>query len=222
MSRNNNETKTLCVVVVSAVAMLVEIVYGLTTKSMALLSDGIHMGSHVLAIGLSWFAYFYIRRFASKDKSKVNSDKILSLSGYSSGLLLFLFAVGIMIEAITRIIHPTDIQYTEAMVVACIGLVVNVVSAFLLHHDHEDSDHNIRAAYIHVISDALTSLAAIIGLFCAMKWDIPIIDTLAAIISSLIIMKWSVGLLKDSGAVLVDIKSISKDHKHGHHGHHHH
>jgi cation diffusion facilitator family transporter len=125
-----------------------------------------------------------------------------------------------MVEAIERFYNPQDIVYKEAILVATIGLTVNVASAFLLHHDHEHSDHNIRAAYLHVIADALTSFSAILGLFAAMIWNIPFIDTFAAIISSLVIIKWSVGLLKDSGSVLLDIKSTHKDHGHGH-GHHH-
>ena len=91
--------------------------------------------------------------------------------------------------------------------VAIIGLAVNVASAFLLNHDHEHSDHNIKAAYLHVIADALTSFSAIIGLTAAMIWDIAFIDTIAAIISSLVIIRWSVGLLKDSGRKLLDINN---------------
>jgi cation diffusion facilitator family transporter len=100
--------------------------------------------------------------------------------------------------------------------VATIGLAVNVISAFILHHKEEHSDHNIRAAYLHVIADALTSLSAILGLTAAMLWDIPFVDTLAAIVSSFVIIKWSVGLLKDSGKVLLDL-----EHSHGVHMHKH-
>ncbi len=205
------------VVLLTAITMVVEIVFGLTTKSMALLADGIHMGSHVLAIGLSWIAYIIVRRVSKSEKFKGNSDKILSLSGYSSGLMLLIFAVVIMIEAIQRFYNPVDIVYKEAILVAIIGLLVNVASAFILHHEHEHSDHNIRAAYLHVIADALTSVSAILGLTAAMIWDIPFIDTVAALISSFVIIKWSVGLLKDSGRVLLDIDQ--NNHEYGHHHH---
>ena len=208
------ERKTLWVVLLTALTMVVEIIFGITSGSMALLADGIHMGSHVLAIGLSWLAYYIVRKVSGNDKFKGNSEKILSLSGYSSGLILLIFAFVIMYEAILRFIDPVDIIYKEAILVACIGLVVNVISAFLLHHDHEHSDHNIRAAYLHVIADALTSFSAIIGLVAAMIWDIPFIDTIAAIISSLVIIKWSLGLLKDSGKVLLDIVKTKEHHKH--------
>jgi len=209
------ENKTLWVVMLTAITMVVEIVFGLTTKSMALLADGIHMGSHVLAIGLSWIAYVVVRKVSKNEKFKGNSDKILSLSGYSSGLMLLIFAVVILVEAVQRFYNPMDIIYKEAILVAIIGLVVNIASAFLLHHNHEESDHNIRAAYLHVLADTLTSVSAILGLTAAMIWDIPFIDTIAAVISSLVIIKWSVGLLKNSGKALLDIEK--KYHNHEHH-----
>lgn len=209
--KNKHENKTMWVVLLTAITMVVEIVFGLTTKSMALLADGIHMGSHVLAIGLSWVAYVVVRKVSKSEKFKGNSDKILSLSGYSSGMMLLIFAIVIMIEAVQRFYNPVDIVYREAIWVAIIGLIVNIASAFLLHHDHEHSDHNIRAAYLHVIADALTSVSAILGLTAAMIWDIPFIDTIAALISSFVIIKWSVGLLKDSGKVLLDM-----EHEHSH------
>jgi cation diffusion facilitator family transporter len=213
MSKNhhNFERKTMWVVVLTAITMVVEIIFGITTRSMALLADGIHMGSHVLAIGLSWIAYILVRRLSSNGHFKGNTSKILSLSGYSSGLILLIFAFVIIAEAIQRFMNPVDIVYREAILVAIIGLIVNIISAFLLHHEHEHSDHNIRAAYLHVIADALTSVSAILGLTAAMIWDIPFIDTIAAIISSLVIVKWSVGLLKESGKVLLDIEKPAKN-----------
>ena len=204
------------VVMLTAVTMVVEIIYGLTTKFMALLADGIHMGSHVLAIGLSWLAYVVVRRVSKSEKFTGNSAKILSLSGYSSGLMLLIFAIVIIVEAIQRFYTPVEIVYREAILVASLGLVVNIVSAFLLHHDHEHADHNIRAAYLHVLADALTSLSAIIGLTIALRWDIPFIDTIAALLSSLVIIKWSVGLLKVSGQSLLDISNPVHQHKHPH------
>ncbi len=205
------------VVIITAVTMIIEIIYGLTTNSMALLADGIHMGSHVLAIGLSWLAYVFVRKVSKSNAFTGEPNKILSLSGYSSGLMLLLFAIVILVEGIERFFHPVEIVYKDAILVALIGLIVNIVSAFLLHHDHEHSDHNIRAAYIHVIADALTSLSAIIGLFVAMIWSVPFIDTMAAILSSIVIIKWSVGLLKDSGKVLLDISKDKEMHHHNHH-----
>ncbi len=202
-----HEKKTLWVVLLTAITMGVEILFGITTKSMALLADGIHMGSHVLAIGLSWLAYVIVRKVSNSEKYNGDSNKILSLSGYSSGLILLIFAFFILIEAFQRFINPEVIIYKDAILVAIIGLVINIASAFLLHHDHEHSDHNIRAAYLHVIADALTSVSAIVGLIVAMVWDIAFIDPIVAILSSIVIIKWSVGLLKDSGKVLLDMEN---------------
>jgi len=200
------ENKTMMVVILTAITMVVEITFGLTTKSMALLADGIHMGSHVFAIGLSWIAYIAVRRVNKSEVFTGNSDKILSLSGFSSGLMLLIFAIVILVEAIQRIFNPSEIHFKEAIFVAFAGLIVNIASAFILHHKNEYSDHNIRAAYLHVIADALTSITAIIGLTIAMIWDVIWFDALGAIISSFVIIRWSVGLLKDSGRELIDIK----------------
>lgn len=207
---HKHERKTLWVVLLTAVTMVVEILFGLSTKSMALLADGIHMGSHVLAIGLSWLAYIIVRRVSKNKKFKGDSDKILSLSGYSSGLILLVFAFIILFEAIGRFFNPSEIVFKEALIVAIIGLFVNILSAFLLHHDHEHSDHNIRAAYLHVIADALTSLAAIVGLTAAMIWGFDFLDPIAAILSSFVIIKWSVNLLKDAGRNLLDMNQTSQ------------
>ncbi len=190
---------------ISATTMVAEIFFGLSSKSMALLADGIHMGSHVLAIGLSWLAYIIVRRVTSKGTYGGNTNKILSLSGYSSGLMLLIFAVVIFTEAIQRIFNPSVIHYKEAIVVASVGLLVNITCAYILHPGHEHSDHNIKAAYLHVLADALTSVSAIAGLTAAMIWNIVWFDAIAAIISSFIIIRWSVGLLKDSGKVLLDL-----------------
>jgi cation diffusion facilitator family transporter len=198
------EKKTMWVVLITAVTMVVEIFFGLYTNSMALLADGIHMGSHVLAIGLSWIAYIIVRKLNKSRKFEGNTNKILSLSGYTSGLMLLIFAIIILIEAFQRFAHPLEISYKEAILIAILGLLVNILSAVILHHDHEHSDHNIRAAYLHVIADALTSVTAIAGLTAAMLWNIAYLDTIGALISSFVIIKWSVGLLKDSGKVLLD------------------
>lgn len=202
---HHHEQRTRYVVILTAVTMVVEIIFGLTTHSMALLADGIHMGSHVLAIGLSWLAYIAVRKLSANANYKGDTNKILSLSGYSSGLMLLIFAFVILYEAIGRFINPSVIQYKDAILIAIIGLIVNIACAFLLHHEHEHSDHNIKAAYIHVLADALTSVTAILGLSAAMIWNIAWLDALGAAISSFVIIRWSAGLLKESGKVLLDL-----------------
>lgn len=198
-----NRRRTGWVVILTAVTMVIEIIAGWLTGSMALLADGIHMGSHVLAIGLSWAAYVLVQRLSSDPSFTGNKDKVLTLSGYTSGLILLIFAGMIIAGAIGRFINPRVIEYREAILIAFIGLGVNILSAFLLHHDHEERDNNIRAAYLHVLADAVTSVAAIIGLIVAMIWGLPYVDAIAALISSAVIIKWSLGLLRDSGRELI-------------------
>ncbi len=214
---HHNEKRTSWVVFLTAITMVAEIAFGLLSGSMALLADGIHMGSHVLAIGLSWLAYVLVRKAEKSSTFDGDSNKILSLSGYTSGIILLVFALFILVQAAERFIHPIDINYKDAILVAIIGLLVNIASAFLLHHDEEHSDHNIKAAYLHVLADALTSLSAIVGLIVGMIWEITYIDTIAAVISSLVIIKWSVGLLKNSGKALVGMSESDHDHSHHHH-----
>jgi len=203
---HKHERRTFQVAIITAITMVIEILSGLATNSMSLLADGIHMGSHVLAIGLSWIAYVMVRKVSSKEQYKGDKRKILSLSGYSSGIMLLIFAFVILYEAFSRLIHPSAIQFREAIGVALIGLIVNIVSAMILHHKHDESDHNIRAAYLHVLADALTSVTAIIALLGAMLWNFIWLDAAGAIISSFMIIKWSAGLLKDSGKVLLDLE----------------
>ena len=181
--KSQGEKRTAFVVIFSATTMVLEIIFGLFSNSMALLADGIHMGSHVLAIGLSW----------------------LSLSAYTSGILLLMFAIFIIIEAAERFFTPAiDIKYTEAMIVAAIGMVVNIICAFVLHDNkgHQHEDYNRHSAYLHVVADALTSLGAIFGLICAMIWDITWIDTLVAVVCSAVIIRWAKNLLFDTGKIL--------------------
>lgn len=206
-NRFRYEKKTRMVVFLTAITMTVEIFFGLRTNSMALLADGIHMASHVLALGLSWIAYIIVRKINRQNSFRGDSDKILSLSGYSSGLMLLIFAFVILVEAVQRILNPSEILYREAILVATIGLAVNIASAFILHHDHEHSDHNIRAAYLHVIADALTSITAIIGLTAALIWNIIWLDAIVGMLGSFVIIRWSISLMKDSGSALLDIQA---------------
>ena len=198
-----NKRRTGWVVILTAVTMAVEVVAGWLTGSMALLADGIHMGSHVLAIGLSWAAYVLVERLSANPSFTGSKDKVLTLSGYTSGLILLIFAAMIIAGAVGRFINPRVIEYREAIMIAFVGLAVNILSAFLLHHDDEGSDNNIRAAYLHVLADAITSVAAILGLVTAMIWGLPYIDAIAALVSSAVIIRWSLGLLRDSGKELI-------------------
>lgn len=207
--RSQSERKTAFVVLFSAVTMILEIIFGLFSKSMALLADGIHMGSHVLAIGLSWGAYVLVRRLERKHAENVDKDKVLSLSAYTSGVLLLVFALFIIVEAVERFFTPAvEIRYAEAMVVAAIGMMVNIICAIVLHDKHEHEDYNRHSAYLHVLADALTSLGAIFGLVCAMIWNVIWIDTLVALVCSLVIVRWAKNLLFDTGKALTSKPDI--------------
>jgi len=209
-TKSQNEKKTAFVVLFSAATMVLEIIFGLFSKSMALLADGIHMGSHVLAIGLSWGAYILVRHLEKKDTHQVDTEKVLSLSAYTSGILLLVFALFILVEAAERFFSPAvEIRYTEAMIVAAIGMVANIICAFVLHDAHGHQDYNRHSAYLHVLADALTSLGAIFGLICAMIWNIIWIDTLVAVVCSLVIIRWAKNLLFDTGKALTSQPSNS-------------
>lgn len=209
-TKSQNEKKTAFVVLFSAATMVLEIIFGLFSKSMALLADGIHMGSHVLAIGVSWGAYILVRHLEKKDTHQVDTEKVLSLSAYTSGILLLVFALFILVEAAERFFFPAvEIRYTEAMIVAVIGMVVNIICAFVLHDAHGHQDYNRHSAYLHVLADALTSLGAIFGLICAMIWNIIWIDTLVAVVCSLVIIRWAKNLLFDTGKALTSQPSNS-------------
>ena len=204
-----NERKTLLVVVLTAVTMVVEISFGYYTNSMALLADGFHMSSHTFALGLTWIAYVVIRRYSDSKKVTFHKDKLLALSGFSSAIILQLVAVIMAIESIGRLLHPLHIKFGDAIFVAVIGLIVNAVSAFVLHHDHEHRDHNIRAAYLHVLADGLTSITAIIALLAGMYFNLYSFDAISGIISSVVITKWSIDLIRDSGKVLIEFEKRS-------------
>lgn len=203
IERTSQEKRTAFVVVFTFVMMLAEVVVGLLSHSMALFADGIHMGSHVLVIGLNWAAYVLVRRLESKGTTQYDSDKILSLSAFTSGIFLILMAVFIIVEAIERLTSNEGIlNYGFALGTAIVGLIANTISASVLHGHHGTTDYNSHAAYLHVLSDALTEIGAIIGLLCAMFWNITWIDSLVAVVSTIVVLRWAKRLLWDTGRAL--------------------
>ena len=204
----SNEKKTLLVVLLTAVTMVVEIVFGYWTHSMALLADGYHMSSHVLALGLSWIAYYFARRYSNTGAYHFSKDKLLALSGFTSALVLQAVAVFMGVQSIGRMLHPLEIRFSEAIIVAVIGLFVNALSAVILHHDKHVGDHNIRSAYLHVLADGLTSITAIIALLAGMYFKLYELDAISGLISSVIITKWAIGLVKSSGRTLIDFTTF--------------
>ena len=203
IERTSQEKRTAFVVVFTFVMMLAEVVVGLLSHSMALFADGIHMGSHVLVIGLNWAAYVLVRCLENKGTTQYDSDKILNLSAFTSGIFLILMAVFIIVEAIERLTSNEGIlNYGFALGTAIVGLIANTISASVLHGHHGTTDYNSHAAYLHVLSDALTEIGAIIGLLCAMFWNITWIDSLVAVVSAIVVLRWAKRLLWDTGRAL--------------------
>lgn len=201
-----NEQRTRWVVYLTAATMLVEISFGYWTNSMALLADGWHMASHVFALGLTWAAYVITRNYSRTEKHSFSKDKMLALSGFSSAVVLQIVAIIMAAESISRFLNPMIIKFDEAIFVAVVGLAVNGLSAYFLHHGHEHHDHNIRSAYLHVLADGLTSLTAIIALLAGKFYNLYSLDSISGIISSLVITKWAVELMRESGKELIDFK----------------
>lgn len=197
------------VIYLATLTMILEIFFGYYTKSMALLADGWHMSSHVFVLGLAWIAYFITRKYARTTTFSFSKRKIFALAGYTSAVVLQVVAVLVAIEAIERLFNPVPIKFRDAIVVAVIGLIVNGISAVYLHHPHEHGDHNIRAAYLHVLADGLTSLAAVIALLAGMFYQIYSLDAISGIISFFVITKWAIDLIRSSGGELVEFSKHS-------------
>ncbi|MFY9287495.1 MAG: CDF family Co(II)/Ni(II) efflux transporter DmeF [Alphaproteobacteria bacterium] len=210
-----NERRTLIVVALTAVMMVAEIICGWWFGSMALLADGFHMATHAGALGISAFAYGYARKHAHDPQYSFGTGKVSDLAGFTSAIILGITSLCIVIESGSRLIMPQPIAYGDAIIVALIGLIVNLVSARILHvkHDHHDHgddhhghhhDYNLRSAYLHVIADALTSIMALIALACGWLLGWSWMDPLIGIVGAAVIMVWAFGLLRDTVAVLLD------------------
>ncbi len=208
------ERRTLLVVILTTIMMVVEVFAGVIYGSMALLADGLHMASHAIALGISFFAYIAARRLANDRRFTFGTGKINSLAGFGSAILLAGFALIMMIESTGRLISPVPISFNQAIVVAILGLIVNGFSALLLTstpHDHGQEhhhhDHNLKAAYFHVLADALTSLLAIVALLAGKYWGIYWLDPAMGIVGAILISKWSLGLLRSASQVLLDCQA---------------
>lgn len=214
------ERRTVIVTVITAVTMAVEIVAGMAYGSMALLADGLHMGSHAAALGLALFAYIYARRRARDEDFSFGTGKVNSLAGFSGAIVLAGFALVMLVESIGRLLHPVDIVFDQAIYVAVGGLVVNGVSMLILgghheghehhhhddhaHEDHDHEDHNLRSAYLHVLADALTSVLAIFALLAGKYLGAVWLDPVMGVLGAILVIRWARGLLRQSGRVLLD------------------
>lgn len=211
------ERNTRWAVLLTAVMMVVEIAGGWAYNSMALLADGWHMSSHALALGLSVLAYAAARRLSGDGRFSFGTWKIEVLGGYSSAIVLVLVAALMLYQSVERLLLPSTIHYDEAIAIGVVGLLVNLACAWLLrgdharHHDHHGHDHghghhdlNQRAAYLHVVADAATSVLAIVALVGGKLWGAAWLDPVMGIVGAGLVGAWAYGLLRDSGRVLLD------------------
>jgi len=228
-----NEKVTLVVVMITLATMFAEIIAGLISGSMALLSDGIHMGTHAVALFITLTAYIFARRNIHNPNYSFGTGKVGVLGGYTNAILLLLAAAAMAFESIERLVNPVSILFNEAIIVAVIGLIVNIVSMFILGHgdsghghahhghNHEETkgslshdlhqDHNLKAAYLHVITDAMTSVLAILALLTGKYFGFVWADPAVGILGSIVVVKWAVGLLNQTSSVLLDKGDYSRE-----------
>lgn len=205
------QKKILIATILTAVMMVFEIVGGWVFNSMALLADGWHMSSHMVALGLAYVAYKMARRYAYDKRFSFGTWKIEILGGYSSAILLMVVALLMGFQSIERLLHPIDIHYNEAISIAVVGLAVNLICAWLLHDNHEHHHHhdhhhdlNHKAAFLHVVADAVTSVLAIAALIAGKYFGWNFLDALLGIVGAILVAQWSWGLLRDTGKTLLD------------------
>ena len=234
MSTASNIKRSILVLSISFTVMVVEIFGGYAFNSMALLADGWHMGTHTIAIGITVLAYLYAKNKANDPSFAFGTWKVEILGAYTSALLLIFVGLTMGYESIERLFNPKTIEYGYAIATALIGLLVNALSALILgHHSHDhhhghthtvghshghghgradDSDNkspletdlNLKAAYIHVITDAITSLLAIIALIAGLLFDWNWMDPLMGIVGSILVLLWSRSLIKQTTSILID------------------
>jgi len=203
----------------TAAMMVVEIAGGWWFNSMAVLADGWHMSSHALALGLAVFAYAFARRHAHNARFAFGTWKVEILGGYTSAILLLCVAALMVVQSVERLFAPMPIHYDQAILIAVVGLGVNLLCAWWLrdhHHDHHHDGHghghdhghhhdlNLRSAYIHVITDAATSVLAIVALVGGKLWGAAWLDPVMGLVGAALVTAWAWGLLRDAGRVMLD------------------
>ena len=263
IAQTTGEKNTKIILILTLITMVAEVTAGTIFGSLALLADGWHMATHVGAFGITVFAYSYARKHAKSPQYTFGSGKVSVLGGFTSAIVLGVVALAIAVESSDRLLHPQSIQFNEAILVAIIGLVVNLISALLLqdhhghhghhghhhhdehhhpqsrpnnpdptahapgspnprdtpdshshhHHDHHHDrplqDHNLQAAYFHVLADALTSVLAIVALFAGKFLGWLWLDAVMGFVGAVVITRWAYGLLQQTGLILLDA-SIDK------------
>lgn len=233
-AKRPGEKRTILVVAITAVTMGIELAAGILFGSMALLADGLHMASHAVALTISAAAYIYARRHARDESFSFGTGKVNALGGFTGAVLLAVFAGIMAVESLERLLNPVAIAFNQAIAVALIGLVINGISVLILgghshdhpghdhqdhphHHPHEHADHhhhghrhahlddhNLKAAYLHVLADALTSILAIAALLAAKYAGLLWMDPAMGLVGAVLVVRWSIGLLKSTATVLLD------------------
>ena len=212
------------VIAITGVMMVVEITAGLLSHSMALLADGWHMSTHVIAFLITALAYYFTRRYSTNTQFSFGTGKIGVLGGFSSAVVLSIVALLMAGESVHRLFQPLEIHFNEAIGIACVALTVNLVCALLLNvgddhhhgeHDHEhhqhDHDLNLRAAYLHVLADAFTTLLAIVALTSGKFFGWAWLDPVVGLIGSAVVFSWAYTLLRDTSGILLDRTPPSSD-----------
>jgi len=217
---DRNARRTMFVIALTAAMMVIEIVAGTIYGSMALVADGWHMSTHAAAMLIAALAYVFARRQAHNPRFTFGTGKVGDLAAFASAVILAIVAIYIGWESVARLMNPVAINFREAAIIAVVGLVVNLASAWLLHdghnhgHDHyhvHGHDNNLRAAYVHVLADALTSVLAIFALVMGAIYGLRWIDPAMGIVGAVVIARWSWMLIRDAGRVLVDYVPSSED-----------
>lgn len=226
-SHRKNERKAWAVIGLTATMMVVELVAGSLYGSMALIADGWHMATHVGALGITAFAYAYARRHADDPAFSFGTGKLGDLAGFSSAVVLGVICLIIAYDSASRLIAPVAISFDAAILVACVGLVVNLLSAYLLserhegeaahahphphphgqRHAHQHRDYNLHSAHLHVLADGLTSFLAVVALTAGRVYGWVWLDPLMGIVGSIVIARWSYALARDASRVLLDAQA---------------
>lgn len=195
---NLKKRKSGWVLVITIITMILEIIYGYMTNSMALSSSGWHMAVHVITIGSGWLTYQYVLT-QQANKRKVNTSKILSAVGFINAVIIATIAIMVLFESIERWQNPIPIQFDNAIWIAVFGLLVNILSVKILHHEDEYSDFNLKATYLHILSDILTSVLALVALLVGYYFKMIFADAVVGIIAGVVILIWAKNLIVRSG-----------------------
>jgi len=230
-AHNRNERKTWAVIAVCTAMMVAEIIGGFWFGSVALIADGLHMSTHAVALLIAALAYTYSRRYAGDSRLAFGTGKLGDLAAFASAIALAMIALLIGYESVNRLVNPSPIAFDQAIPIALLGLGINLLSALLLredrshHHAHDrhhtqghphehgygdksgnvHRDHNLRAAFVHVVADAAVSVLVIVGLVAGRQFGWVWMDPLMGLVATVVILSWSVSLIRSAGAVLLDV-----------------